>query len=191
MSKIVRKIQKIFGSNAGFQQMVEFGSLANSAPVYTTDVAVMQSLSQYLDGWYEAVIGDNSPAIEDMNALFYIMAYQIAYLMQQGIAEWEIGTTYFVGSQVSDGLGNNYVSITDNNVGNILTDFVNWNFAGGTTVNVNPANVTVTVGKTFWYPNYTIPAGSTWTVNVGGYLLSASNTVVNGTLIVNGTSRII
>lgn len=101
MTKITRQTQKIFGSNAGFDQIAQFGSLAAAAPIFTTNVATIQALSNYLTGWFGGVIGQNSPAIEDMNALCYLYAYQLAYLMQAGISEWDSGTTYYTGSLVN------------------------------------------------------------------------------------------
>lgn len=191
MSKVLRKTQKIFGSTAGFQQIAQFGSLAAAAPVYTTDPDVIQALSNYLQGWFAAAIGANSPAIEDMNAVLYLYAYQLAYLMQEGIAEYDTATTYYTGSLINDGAGNIYISLIDNNVGNALTDFTKWGFYGGTSTNINPQNITVTSGKTYFYPTYTIPTGTTWTVNSGGFLTSTGPNIVNGTLIVNGTARTI
>lgn len=130
MSKILRKNMKIFGSNPGFNQMAVFGSLAAGVPSFSTDPEVIQSLSNYLDGWFDAVIGNNSPAIEDMNSLCFVYAYQIAYLMQAGIAEWNTDTTYYVGSMVNDGNGRIYTSLTDNNTGNPITDVINWQLNG-------------------------------------------------------------
>lgn len=126
MAKILRKIAKIFGSTAGVGQIAKFGSLAASSPAFTTDPAVIQSLSEYLSGWFSAVIGGNSPAIEDMNALCYLFAYQIAYIMQTGVPEWNTDTIYFIGSVVNDGTGKLYISNTDNNTGNPVSDTVNW-----------------------------------------------------------------
>lgn len=101
MSKIVRKNQKIFGINAGFDQIAQFGSLAASAPTFTTDPETIQALSNYLVGWFNGVEATNSPAIEDMNALCYLYAYQLAYLMQQGIPEYNSATTYYMGSLIN------------------------------------------------------------------------------------------
>lgn len=126
MSKILRKVQKIFGSSAAPNQIARFGSLAAGSPTFTTDPAVIQSLGNYLSGWFGAVIGANSPAIEDMNALCYLFAYQLSYVMQTGVPEWDATTIYFKGSLVNDGNGVLYVSLTDNNTGNALSSLANW-----------------------------------------------------------------
>lgn len=126
MAKITRQNQKIFGSNAGFEEISQFGSLKAGVPAYSTNPETIQALQNYLDGWYEAVIGGNSPAIEDWNAVCYLYAYQLAYLFQQGIPEWNDETTYYEGSLVNDGTGAIYKSITDDNLNNIVTDTANW-----------------------------------------------------------------
>lgn len=126
MAKIARATMKIFGSSAGANQIAQFGSLNAGSPTFTTNVTTIQALSNYLVGWYNAVIGGNSPAIEDMNALFYLYAYQLAYLFQTGIAEWDSGTTYYTGSLVNDGLGNIYTSLLDTNLNNALTNTTYW-----------------------------------------------------------------
>lgn len=125
MAKITRKNAKIFGSSAGPNQIGKFGSLAAGSVAYTTDPEVIQELSNYLTGWFGAVVGANSPAIEDMNALCYLFAYQIAYLMQTGVPEWNDETTYYIGSMVTDS-SQIYVSLTDDNLNNPVSDTVNW-----------------------------------------------------------------
>lgn len=126
MAKIARKNQKIFGSSSGLDQIEEFGSLANGTPVFTTDPEAIQSLSNYLEGWFGAVVGANSPAIEDMNALCYLYAYQLAYMFQAGVPEWNMATTYYIGSIVNDGSGNLYVSIQDTNLNHAISDAAWW-----------------------------------------------------------------
>lgn len=139
MAKITRKTAKLFASNAGVNQVGEFGSFQVGSPAFTTDPAVIQSLSAYLVGWFAAVSGPNSPCIEDMNAVCLVFAYQLAYLMQEGISEWDSGTTYFKGSLVTDtgGLGLVYKSLTDNNLNNVVTQSntqTNWALQDNTTV---------------------------------------------------------
>jgi hypothetical protein len=169
MAKITRKAQKIFGSSAGLNQIAEFGSLAASSPAYTTDPAVIQSLSNYLGGWFDAVLGANSPAIEDMNAICYLYAYQLAYLFQAGIAEWDSATTYYIGSYASDGAGNFYTSLTDNNLNNALSSTTNWRKVGGpatvqtksSTYQILPGDRYVKVSGTFTItlPDATLNSG--------------------------------
>lgn len=125
MSKILRKTQLVFGADAGLNQISQYGSLAAGSAAYSVDPAVIQALSNYLTGWFGAVVGGNSPAIEDMNALCYLFAYQLAYGFQAGVPEWDAGTTYYTGSMAtSDGVI--YVSLTDTNLNNAVTDATNW-----------------------------------------------------------------
>lgn len=131
-TKLTRITQNQFASTAGSNQIGVFGSFAANDPTTTTSPATAQSLSNWLDGWYGAVDGENSPCIEDMNAVHFVYAYQLAYLMQQGIPEWDSGTEYFIGSLVNDGSGNIYVSLTNSNLNNALTSSTNWAIKVGT-----------------------------------------------------------
>lgn len=126
MAKLTRVFQKQFAQNAGPSDIGKFGSLAAGSAAYTTDPATIQSLSEFLDGWAAETIATNRPALEDFNALDYLIFYQIRYLFENGIPEWETNTTYYTGSfvQVS---GVIYQSKTDNNAGNDpTTDTTNW-----------------------------------------------------------------
>ncbi len=102
IARITRQTQKIFGETSGFQQMIQVGSLNAGATLYVTPVPAsiptIQALSNYLAGWYNIAIGNNSPTIEDMNALFFLLSYQAAYMLQSGISEYDAGTTYYTGN---------------------------------------------------------------------------------------------
>ncbi len=192
MSKIARKLQKIFGSTSGLDQIATYGSLAAGSPAFTLDPDVIQSLSQYLDGWFSAVIGGNSPAIEDMNALCYLFAYQLAYLMQAGVPEYNAATTYYFGSLVNGGDGVTYVSVVNNNTGNALTDNTKWFIPTqlGAVIQQNIAsNLTLTSGKTFVSSQTAIGSGVTVTVPNSARMASEGSIIVTGTgaLVVTGT----
>lgn len=127
MAKLSRIIQNIFGSSAGTNQLAQIGSLAADAPLFTTDPTVMQALTNYLQGWYDCVIGGNSPAIQDMNSLHFLITRQLKYFFQSGLAEWFNTENYFKGSLVqAAGTGRAYASLTDNNSNNATTDLTNW-----------------------------------------------------------------
>lgn len=182
MAKIARKTQKIFGSTSTTNQIAEFGSLAAGTPAFTTDPVTIQALSQYLSGWFAAVIGGNSPAMEDMNAICYLYAYQLAYIFQAGIPEWDAGTTYFIGSVVSDGLGTNYKSITDNNLNNaLLNDPPFWVFEKAT-LQTAPGSATIPAGYNYNIGFLTVPTAVTYVV--------AGSLVCGGTLTATGTGII-
>jgi hypothetical protein len=126
MSKITRAHQKVFGDTApATGQFGKFGSLAAGAPQYSKDPTEIQSLAAWLLGWSAATVGTKSPALEDMNGLFYLTFRQLAYTLQAGLPEWNAETDYHtndfcrVGTVV-------YVSLTNNNINNLVTDTNNW-----------------------------------------------------------------
>lgn len=116
MAKIQRKTQKIFGQNASNDQLAAFGSMAAGAPIYTDDIEALQT-AKYEEGWKTAVVADNAPFMEEMNGVQYGLSKQIAYILQQGIPEYDDGTTYYKNSwcQIE---GTFYQSLTDDNIGN-------------------------------------------------------------------------
>lgn len=125
MAKITRVTQKQFGSTGPSTDFGQFGSLAASAATFTKDPATIQSLSAFLTGWASAIIGDDRPALEDMNSLFLLAFRQIAYVLQQGVAEYDAATTYYINSIVQSG-GYLYISLTDANLGNAVTNVTYW-----------------------------------------------------------------
>lgn len=140
MAKIARKTAIPFASGAGATQIGQFGSFAQTGtPAYSMDPAVIQSLAAWTDGWYNAVIGGNSPCIQDVNSVDFVYGYQLAYLMQEGIAEWDSGTTYYKGSLVN-AAGIVYLSITDTNLNNAVTSVANWRLLNApNALAINPA----------------------------------------------------
>jgi len=162
MAKLDRVIQKIFGSTAPTVQVGKFGSLAAGLPETTKDPTLIQSLSNYLGGWYFAVLGNNSPAIEDMNAIHFLYSYQLAYGFQAGVAEWLDVTTYYIGSIVNI-QGTLYKSISDDNINNDpLTEEDDWSIF--TTEDTG-------VGKDYW--GATAPRG--WIFASGRTIGSAAS----------------
>lgn len=135
MAKLTRKSAKLFAENATAQAggIAQFGSLAAGTPNYSKDPDVIQGLSQYADGWSAAVLGTKSPALEDRNALDYLLSYQQAYIMQHGVPEWLDTETYYENSYVVDSNGELRVSVIDNNTGHDPTEDNGgsyWGYAG-------------------------------------------------------------
>lgn len=130
MSRLSRVTQTIFASLAGLNQISQFGSLAQGSPAFTTSPATAQTAT-WAAGWFSAVLGNNSPAMEDVNALFFVITYQLAYMLQLGVQEWDASTTYYIGSLAQDGSGNVYVSLTNNNTNNALSSNANWRLITG------------------------------------------------------------
>lgn len=129
MSKILRKTAQIFASTSGLDQVANFGTFAQGSPTFSTDPAAIQT-AQFLNGWFSAVLGNNSPTMEDMNAVLYVLAYQAAYCLQEGVPEWDSATTYYIGSfvQVSSVV---YVSTVDTNLNNTPPNNSYWQIVGG------------------------------------------------------------
>ena len=197
MAKITRKTASIFAGSASPAPngIAQFGSLAASAAAYSTDPATIQALSEWLAGWNSALVSGAAPAIEDMNAVHYVFGYQLAYLLQQGIAEWDAGTTYYTNGFCSYN-GVIYQSLADANLNNTpsldgaywvpfnsgiapwnaivsysVNDFVTY---GGmiyvSLQNTNLNNVPAP-GSAYWLP-YSSVNSYVW--NSGGYFLTAS-----------------
>jgi len=126
MSKIARVFQKQFAVNAGASDIGVFGSLAASNKTYSKDPATIQSLSAFLTGWAAETIATNRPALEDFNAVDFLAFYQLCYLLQTGVPEWDASTTYYIGSVVNNGTGTLYKSLVNDNLNNALTDGTKW-----------------------------------------------------------------
>jgi hypothetical protein len=127
MAKITRKNQKVFCGDTPVTGIVaQFGSLKATAPIYSSDPDIVQALPAWGEGWASAMINNYLPAIQDLNALIFIITRQLAYLFQSGVPEWNAGTTYYIGSMVSDGLGGIYKSVIDTNLNQALTDSTKW-----------------------------------------------------------------
>ena len=102
MGQISRATQQIFGSAVAGTSTAVFGSLKAGAAAYSNVLATIQSLGAWAQGWANAVVNNNAPALEDMNSLFYLITTQLAYIFQAGVPEWDAGTTYYLDSVVMD-----------------------------------------------------------------------------------------
>lgn len=123
MAKLPRTTQKIFGKNAPENQITTFGSIKAGTPVYTQSASQIMN-SAFEGGWSEAVEDDYAPYRQDRNAVDTALTQQLAYLFQEGIPEWDSGTTYYKGSVVKVVNGNAltfYKSIADNNTSSVNT----------------------------------------------------------------------
>ena len=89
MSKIGRAGQKIFGSAAAGDEIAQIGSLRSGSINYTTDLVVMQALTEYDSGLNGIVhVSKFIPALEDINAMYFMLTTQVAY----GFQTYEGGT---------------------------------------------------------------------------------------------------
>jgi len=209
MAKLQRKSAKLFASEATATAggLAQFGSLAAGTPNYSTDPDVIQALDAYKEGWSSAVLGTKSPALEDRNALDYLLSYQQAYIMQHGIPEWLDTETYYIGSVVSQN-SSIYISLADNNTNNALTNTTYWRkfytpteidafLAQKANVDFNNVNQTGKTTSTTWsLPDYSaginisvgdLPYTATSNGVIIGRVSVGSGASAGRSLLVNGT----
>lgn len=117
MAKLDRKTQKLFAENSPNDQVTTFGSPTLDNPVFSKDPAQIQT-AEYSNGFFPTILdGAIRPYAEDMNGLFYLISYQLKYIFEQGLSEYDANTTYYINSLVKQGT-EIYLSIADNNKGN-------------------------------------------------------------------------
>lgn len=129
MSKLPRVTQKLFAGNAQPTDTAAFGTMRTGNPTYTSDIAQLMNTPQFLQGWLAAVEEGFAPFMEEMTGVQKVFAQQIAYLFQQGVPEYDAGTTYYKGSLVkviSDTDFVIYSSLIDDNTGNTPTAGAQW-----------------------------------------------------------------
>lgn len=128
MPALPRKTQQIFaGSAVPSGNLAVYASLAQGAPAYSDDPAVIQS-AQWLQGLTAALVGNHSIAQEDLNGILFVLTQQLAYLFQGGLPEYDANTTYWK-NQLARLTGAQFLaaSLTDNNTGHDpASDSNNW-----------------------------------------------------------------
>ena len=133
MAKLTRVTGKVFGGSAPLTEIGQFGSAASGTPLNTQDVATIQALTAYLNGWGSAIVTSrNFPPIEEVNGVLKTISYQACYLLQEGIPEYDINTEYSNTSIVKSISGNElsfYISLANNNTGNALNNTTYWSKA--------------------------------------------------------------
>lgn len=200
MAKLTRVTNKLFASNPGFEEVGEFGSLFNSSPTYTTDIATIMSQANWLAGWAQALVGGNAMALQDINGMSKVLSYQIGYMLQEGIAEWDSGTTYYIGSLVNDGTGNIFISQQNDNLNKNLLNNPSWwlqlnntsqvvdvtppsalnitNAQCGYTFNIDSSQGAITIGL----PGSQIK-GAYWHIKDVGGMMAINNATINHGLV--------
>lgn len=133
MAQLTREKHKLFGGSGTSDNFAQFGSTIGAGPNFTKDISTIQALSAWVDGFQAEVENTNkAPILEEFNAFAYEHSYQIAYIFEAGIPEWQVATTYYVGSIVRKaGTFELYGSLVANNLGNALpsqADNANWEY---------------------------------------------------------------
>ena len=143
MSKLTRVTAKVFGATAdgtlADPEIGQFGSAKAGTYNGTGDIATIQDLAAWSNGWIDAVTPTQQfPSLPERTGVDKVLSYQNAYVLQQGIPEWDSGTDYYTNGFCSKN-GKIYFSKTDNNLNNDPeADTVNWEefTSGGATRNI-------------------------------------------------------
>lgn len=136
MAKYTRITGKVFGSSAdptgNDPEIGQFGSALAGTYNGTSDVATIQSLPAWQDGFISAVTPNTQfPPLPEMTGFGKVLSYQLCYLLQQGVAEYDSGTTYYEGNWVSYNKAL-YIAKTDNFSNIAPTNTTYWTkFTGG------------------------------------------------------------
>lgn len=129
MAKIQRNTQKIFGGNAPSDDIAALGSFKIGTPVYTDNIQALQNQA-FEQGYGASLVANEAPFLEEQNSVPYVLSKQLAYNFQEGIPEYDVNTTYYIGSIVKTLNEENkpvlYYSIIDDNVGNEVTNAEAW-----------------------------------------------------------------
>ena len=165
MAKLTRVTGKVFGATASPTGDInngayigQFGSAQAGTFNGIDDVATIQALPAWNNGWIDAVVEtDRLPALPERTGVDKVLSYQGCYLLQRGVAEWDSATDYYTNCYCSyDGVI--YKSLTDSNINN--------------QPDVSPANWEVYGQSSTAFTKFEINKGSTT-------LLTASSTVLS------------
>ena len=148
MGKIARFVGNLvaFASNSTGTERTVFGDVAQS------DVLTANINADFKAGWEDGLDLNGFPSQQFFNAIGFTATQLSAYLHQMGIAEYDSAKEYHIGSFCNSS-GVLYSSLTNNNVGNAVTDTVNWKkqdssaLLGGATeteLTINSGSVTPT-----------------------------------------------
>lgn len=128
-NRFTRYYHKLFAGNAtssptGITGI--FGSDKTGAKIYTSNPETIQSYNAWVQGWVGAIkAGTKSPAMEDMNSVLFNLSYQLCYLLQAGVPEWNAATTYHQFQFCSAG-GKLYISKQNTNIAHAVTETSWW-----------------------------------------------------------------
>lgn len=121
MAKIDRHVGNLtpFAKDAPEIERGTFGSGVQS------DLLIDNLNALFGEGWADVTSPTLFPKLRDFNAAMFTATQLIAYMMQTGIPEYHVGQTYYLGNMCSKN-GIIYVSQTDDNTNNLLTDGAFW-----------------------------------------------------------------
>lgn len=99
--------------------------------------------SAWPEGWNAAVDTNKAPTIQDLNAFFYVIQYNLCHIFQEGIGHYLAAKEYALNSFVKSAVTTNgstgstgaigtgatgsvFISVTGSNTGNALSDTTKW-----------------------------------------------------------------
>ena len=130
MTTLSRVTGKVFGGSAPLDEIGQFGSAKAGTQLNTQDVATIQALPAYSNGWGSAIMTSrNFPPIEEVTGALKTISYQACYLLQEGVPEYDVNTNYSATSIVKSISGTTlkfYISLQDDNQGNSLSNATYW-----------------------------------------------------------------
>lgn len=97
MAAIARKTPQIFGGSlVAAGNIAKFGSKAAGSPAYSLDPDLIQT-ARWLQGLANSLASGQSPYLQDLNGVFYVLSYLISYILERGMPEWDSsgGTNYY------------------------------------------------------------------------------------------------
>lgn len=157
MAKLTRLTGKVFGQTADATgqdpEIGQFGSAKAGTYVGTGDVATIQDLPAWSNGWIDAVTPTQQfPTLPEMTGVHKVLSYQEAYILQEGVPEWDSETTYYIDSlckYTSDDKTIIYKSTIDENTGNLPPSLNGWEiYYSPSTVQSNYIPFCVNSGET-------------------------------------------
>lgn len=178
MAKLNRVTGKLFGETASSTddpilgpEIGQFGSAKAGTFLGTGDIATIQNLPAWSNGWIDTVTPTNQyPALPERTGVDKVLSYQENYILQRGIPEWDASTDYYINCFCSYN-GKIYISLTDENLNNKPDESINnWSEYdsgdSGNYANQDLNNLTSFGNARLQYAPFSINAG---TVNEDGY----------------------
>ena len=157
MAEIERKVQKVFGGNLSPSgNIAVYGSKLAGSVAYSDNLDTIQNNS-WLVGLLGAISPNKAPYVQDLNAIFYVLSKQLAYIFQAGIPEWNSQTEYFAVKSVVRYNGVLFMAIA-NNTNKTPTDATYWIRLDNDEFNQTYVNLTdgYPLGKVLRYGRYKI-----------------------------------
>jgi hypothetical protein len=106
--------------------IAQWGSMKAGSKASSTDMETIQALAAWASGFAGAQMSAGPLPLEDMDAFFYVLTKQLAYLFQAGVSEWNDDVAYYIGSYVNNGTDSVFMSASDTNSNVALTDGTKW-----------------------------------------------------------------